>query len=715
MQAHADAKNDDVTINHLQKKLFTTRLDFSSLSVETIKNYVSEIEALSKATYDKIASLKNFPNKITFATVVQPLIDLELATQKARTLCTFPMYVHTNKEVRDENEKAFKELAKIKTECEQRLDTFLVLQKYESEVYLKEAQRLHLEENRYIKELMRNYKRNGLYISDQKTQEKILAIKNKITELCVTFEKNVHEENKMFVMTTEQLAGLPKDWFTEERRLLSNTWKVTLKYPDVFPILDYAENRETRRKIYIAFNTRCEKENTSILKEIVELRQILAQLLGYSTHADYIAETRMVKKATNVRNFLDDMNEKFTSLLEENIKGLTQFAREKEKNNTFTLELYDVRYYLRLREEAYCNINMEEIKKYFPMNRVVNGTLKIYAELLGLEFVESSESKKDNIWHPDVRAFNVYNYDYASKKRGEMIGCFYLDLYPRDGKYSHAMAYTLLYGCDISHITCEPGERQPTEVAMVCNFEKNGNVPFDDVATFFHEFGHVMHFLCSRTKLATFHASNIEVDFVEAPSQMLENWCVEPVALQILSAHPETGKPLPQEVAVKLKTKDMLHIAYEQKRQLVQSRFDFFLHEMSPEKIRKLDIKDYFIRTRDSVLKLPSLDTFFPAAFVHLVCGYEAGYYSYMYSRIYAADMFATIFKDNPLSPANGKKYRQCILAPGASKDAIELVTDFLGRAPKRDAFFEECGVKEKQNSPEFKEETITTRIRLGA
>ena len=525
-----------------------------------------------------------------------------------------------------------------------------------------------------------------------KKKEKITQIKQKISALSIEFQRNIEEDDTFFVMPASELDGLPKSWFTKEREVSPGMYKVTLKYPDLFPILDYAKNRSTREKIFSAFETRCERENLLILKEVLELRNELAQLLGYKTFAAYVAEERMVRDSKTVRVFLDDMNQRFTPLLERNLRELTSFARAKEQDDTLQLEIFDMRYYMRWRAEEACSINMEEIKKYFPQEKVINGTLSIYEQLLGLRFVQR---ENENAWHPDVKYFDVYNNDEVSGTLGEKIGGFYLDLYPRDGKYAHAEAGTLQSGCDISHISGIPSDRAPCFAVMLCNFPRNENLPFDDVKTFFHEFGHVMHCLCTHTKLLQHEFENTERDFIEAPSQMLENWCYEPEALRKLSAHTETQQPLPLEVAQQLRNRARMHAGYTYKRQLNFGHFDFNVHDMSTEELRELDIKSYANQLRCRLLQLPVLDTCFPASFDHLLGGYEAGYYGYLLSLTYAADMYATVFQGDPLSSESGRRYRRYILAPGASRDGMDMIVDFLRRKPELTAFLRDAGLDE--------------------
>ncbi|MDX1901710.1 MAG: M3 family metallopeptidase [Gammaproteobacteria bacterium] len=670
-------------LSRVNEILLKIPFDFSTLTVDKIGLYVKHLVCCYEMTYDDIASLSETSKKLTFENVVQPLIDLSIIEQTATRLCCFAKDIHTDKAVRDCSAEATETLEKLEITHSQREDVFKTFLDYQKNIYPQEKSHLHPEEIRYFEQLMLQYKRSGLMITDPAIRDEIMHIKKRIAELSVRFEQNLNEVDTQFILSAEDLKGLPESWLENaDRHLAVGLYKVTLKYPDVLPILNYAQNRETRKKIYTAFENRCAEENIPLLKEILILRQRLATLLGYSSYVDYACELRMAKNGNNVEDFLDQMNHRFDAALAKNLHDLTQFAREKEKDSTLQLELYDMRYYSRFYTETFYSINLEEVKSYFPLNKVLQGTLDIYQHILGLKFVAYDDK---TIWHPDVRTYSVF--DTESKN---CIGKFYLDLHPRDGKYGHAAVSEQLASCDISQLTGIPNNQQIPISVMMCNFPKNENVPFEDVVTFFHEFGHLMHFTCSKTKLASMHAGKTELDFVEAPSQMLENWCYEPAALKLLSAHKDTGEPLPHETALKMKQIDNIFAGYVYKRQLTYAYYDYYIHSMSADELEKLNIPEFYRTLLATFTQLPIVPgTCTPASFAHVVGEYDAGYYGYLYSEVFAHDMYASVFKADPLSPESGKKYRQCILEPGASQDADVLLHHFLGRAPRMDAFLQ--------------------------
>src|SRR3990167_2050644 len=675
------------SMSALEQKLYNLSLDFGGVTVEAIQRYLVWIKQLYIETYNKIAALQISSERISFSTVVQPLINLDIYTEKAKQLCVFSREIHVDEAVRTASTEAGKELESLQIDCEQRTEVFRVLHLYEIGNYVDERLKLHPEDNQYFKELMADFRQHGLYVADEIAQHRVAEIRKKISALNIQFMQNLNEEKTSFVMSAQALDGLPKDWFTKEREVEPGLYKITLKYPDIDMILGYATNRDTRKTLFLAFERRCVAENLPILKEILLLRNELAQLLGYKTYADYMAETSMLGDSQRIKEFLDEVNQRFTPLLKKNFSDLTDFARNYEHDSAFQLTMYDMRYYMRLREEVLFAVDTETVKQYFPEEKVINGTLHIYAQLLGLRFIEKKQQPR---WQADVRYFEVYNTDSALP----MQGAFYLDLYPREGKYVAAEAIVLESGGDIAPLSGISGDRLPCIAAMLGNLTKHGNLSFEEVLTFFHEFGHLMHFICSNNRLTSNNGAYTAIGFVEAPSQMLENWCYEPDVLRIISAHPQTQAPLPQDIAMKIRDNKRMYAGYNYKSQLAYAYFDYFIHTLSAEQLQELDLQLYYNQLQVQIMQLPAMpDACFPATFEHIVGGYEAGYYGYILSEIYAADMYATAFQTDPLSVTSGMRYRRCILEPGASQNGMDMLRIFLGREPRMDAFLEQCGM----------------------
>jgi len=323
---------------------------------------------------------------------------------------------------------------------------------------------------------------------------------------------------------------------------------------------------------------------------------------------------------------------------------------------------------------------------------VTKGLLEIYQKLLGLKFVEKKSGC--HAWHKEVSLFEV-----SDSKSGAAVGQFYLDLFPRPGKFGHAACFPLQAGCVVDAKT---GTRQLPIAACVCNFaapvgDKPSPLLHSEVVTFFHEFGHVMHHLCSETELAHFAGTSVERDFVEAPSQMLENWCYQPEVINFMSAHIKDGAKLPAETLARMVAAKDSSTGMFNTRQIVFGQFDQHLHTITDEAVlSKLDSGELFAKTWNDLMGLHvTPGTNFAASFGHIAGGYESQYYGYMWSEVYSMDMFYSNFKagNKLLDPVSGMNYRKKILAVGSSRDAMDSLVDFLGRKPNAEAFLKSKGL----------------------
>ncbi len=589
---------------------------------------------------------------------------------------TFLKYVSISSSVRDAGNECETLLGQFSVDMYSREDLYRALKEYASK-----GEALTGESKRLVDKELLDFKRSGLELTKEKRQE-VTGLRKKLVELEATFGKNINEYKDFAAFDKSELDGLPED-FVARLEKIDGKYKVGLDYPDYFPFMENSSNPAARRVMEGKFNDRAARLNLSVLKDVLTLRRKAAKLLGYPTHAHFVLEDRMAKDPKTVAAFISRLRKKLQILGADELEVLKSLKFVFEgKASDGRFNAWDWRYYDNQLKKAKYAVDNQKIKEYFPADYVTDQMLAVYQKLLGLKFrrIENGAT-----WHPDVKLFEI-----TDAAGGEPIAYFYLDLFPREGKYKHAAAFSMITGRLLPD-----GRYQKPVSSMVANFNKSTKdrpslLTHDEVETFFHEFGHIMHQTLTKARFGRFAGSATARDFVEAPSQMLENWVWDGEVLQALSGHYlDHSQKLPNELLGKMLAAKNVNSGLVNLRQLLFGSVDQLYHGTPPS-----DTTAAYTRLAADISMIPTTPGTHPeASFGHLM-GYDAGYYGYLWSKVYAEDMFSRFKADGVLNPVLGRRYRTEILERGSSRDEMESLKAFLGREPNEDAFLESIGLK---------------------
>ncbi|MBU2572900.1 MAG: Zn-dependent oligopeptidase [Elusimicrobia bacterium] len=583
-------------------------------------------------------------------------------------------YVSDNAEVRKAAQELELKVSQYSVDLFTREDVFDALNRYAAR-----KEQLGVVEGRLLEKTLLDFKKNGLGLEPRKTK-KVKKLLKELVALELQFSKNLREVTDSVDMTAEELKGLPEDYTGRLKKTSDGKYTVTMNYPDYIPFMDNAESDGARKRLEAVFNDRCAAANVKLMEDAIAMRRKIARLIGYPDFADYMLADRMARNSANVIDFMERTWAKLKKKGRKELRHRAKLKNKKTGGADKTLNAWEWRYYNNLLKKEKYSLDHEKIKEYFPLETVIGGMFDIFGRVLGIKF----EPADLPAWHKDVRAYEVKNAD------GSTAAYFYFDLFPREGKYKHAACFGLRSGRALAD-----GSYALPAAAIVANFPgPSGEIPsllkFDDLVTLFHEFGHVTHQILTKAEYGKFSGTSVSRDFVEVPSKMLENWAYFPEALKRVSGHyKKPSEKLPDRLIKKLIDTRNMDSGLVYLRQIFFSLLDMKYHMAGG----RVDTTRLYEKMMKKISLIPMSDGTHPqASFGHLMGGYEAGYYSYLWSEVIAADLFSVFEAAGVMNAETGARYRDLILAPGRSYDEAGQVEKFMGRPAAEDAFLKSIG-----------------------
>lgn len=588
----------------------------------------------------------------------------------------FLSYVSTDKQFRDAANDLQMQISQYMVDVATRRDVYKAIREYTDT-----NPRLDPVQAKLVKEMLIGFKNSGMDLNDADL-EKFKALNKEKAEYIIKFDKNIQEYKDPLAVTQEQLRGLGEDYIQKLSKTDDGKYLVTLDYPDYVPFMQNADDEQARKELEFKFNRRGGQENVELLEKTLTLRREIARLLGYKNHAELRLEDRMAKNPKTVMAFLKDLQKKLKPLGKKEDKEMIAYKNSKTGKNSRTLYSWESGYWSNKFRKENLELDSEKIKEYFPSQVVIDGMLDLFGGVFGITF----EPVDIPVWHPDVKAFKI-----KDKASGELVAYFYMDLYPREGKYKHAACFGLVEGEEK-----QDGTYQMPFVAIVANLNKpSGDTPsllkHSEVETLFHEFGHVLHNALTKAKYSAFSGTSVSWDFVEAPSQMLERWAWDPQVLKKISKHYKTGEALPDDLIKRMIAAKNFGAGGMYLRQDFFAQYDMTLHtaDTTPD-----TTKLYFELTK-KIRGLPLTKGTIPqASFGHIMGGYDAGYYGYLWSEVIAEDFFGEFKKNGIFNPETGLKFRREILEKGGTLDEEKMVENFLGRPADNKPFLKSIGLE---------------------
>jgi oligopeptidase A len=662
---------------------------FSLVLPEHITPALDTVLQENRAWLDKALATET---RFTWNSLVAPMDEASNRLERTWSPVSHLNAVMNTDALRKEYNANLPRLSDYHTEMGQNEKLFNAIQSIrETEAGLVAAQQKSLDDS------LLGFKLSGVALPPMQ-KERFRAISQELSQLTSRFSDNVLDATNAWtkqILDVKELAGLPESALemaaqTAQQRGIEG-WVITLQFPSYFPVMTYADNRELRAEVYRAYTTRAselganvEWDNTQVMRDILRLRQEEATLLGYSNYAELSLATKMAESPQQVLDFLEDLGRKSKSFAEAEFADIQAFARE--HLGLTDVQAWDIGYISEKMKQARFDFSEEDLKPYFPADRVISGLFTLVEKLFGVRIEQ--QSNHIDLWHPDVRFYLVYD------RTDTVQACFYLDLYARQHKRGGA------WMSDFCGRFRRAGGLQIPVAFMTCNSsapvgDKPALFTHDEVVTLFHEFGHGLHHMLTQVDYPDVAGINgVEWDAVELPSQFMENWCWERTVLDMIAAHWETGEPLPPALYEKMQAARHFQTAMATVRQLEFSLFDMKLH-LDPQAAEpgKLEAIRQAVLEQIAVIKPPAFNRM-PNSFSHVFAGgYAAGYYSYKWAEVLSADAFARFEEEGLFDAGVGEAFLREVLQVGGSRKAMESFIAFRGRKPSVDALLRHTGL----------------------
>ncbi len=663
---------------------------FNEAPFSQIKNehFLPAIELLIQQSKEEIEAIAHQTEAPTFQNTIEALDRSGKSLDRVTSIFYNLNSAETNPELQQIAQTVSPLLSEFKNDLLLNETLFArVSQVFES----KNSLDLDAEQSMLLDKQYKGFVRNGAHLKEEK-KNKLRAIDTELSKLTLTFGEHVLAETNAYelhITSADDLAGLTEDFIEASAATAKERgkegWMVTLDYPSYIPFMKYAENRELRKKLSLAFGAKGFQENDNNNEEtvlkIVQLRHSRAQLLGYESHAHFVLEERMAQSPEKVTSFLNDLLSKAKPAAQKEFDELASFA--KKLDGIDRLQKWDGAYYAeKLRQEKF-QLDDELLKPYFQLEKVIAGIFTVAQKLYGLRFEQTQDIE---VYHPDVKTYRVVD------QEGVFVALFYADFHPRPGKRDGAWMTSF----KPQQIVEEENERP--HVSIVCNFtkptpSKPALLTFNEVTTLFHEFGHALHGMLANTTYPGLSGTNVYWDFVELPSQVLENWCYEKETLELFATHFETGALIPMDLVQKIKDSSTFHEGMQTLRQISFGLLDMGWHGKDPSVISK--VKDFEDRIFSETILYPETpETCMSTSFSHIFQGgYSAGYYSYKWAEVLDADAFEYFKQEGIFNQEVASKFKNFILSRGGTEDPMDLFVQFRGRKPNPEALLRRAGL----------------------